>query len=129
MYLGDRHTRPELVDQPCDPVLRPDGKCIVGGSKQLVVFADGTEVVVMRRRLRIVKAEPTQPASVLPFKYDRFEDCPDAAKHAKMPDGYIDRAEWSERKARKHVCEQCPTCGFWVKWRRRRPGEPVRPSD
>lgn len=54
VYLGDRMTRPELVGAACDPVLRPDGKCIVGGSKQLVRFADGLEVIVLRRRLRVV---------------------------------------------------------------------------
>lgn len=52
VYLGDAHTAPELRGQPCDPVLRADGKCICGGSKQLVRFADGVEHVVMRRRLR-----------------------------------------------------------------------------
>jgi hypothetical protein len=52
VYLGDAHTRAELVGAACDPVLRPDGKCIVGGSKQLVRFADGAEHVVLRRRLR-----------------------------------------------------------------------------
>ena len=53
-YLGDRMTAPHLVGAACDPVRRPDGKCIVGGSKQLVVFADGTRHVVLRRRLRVV---------------------------------------------------------------------------
>lgn len=127
VYLGDRHTRPELVGQPCDPVVRPDGKCVVGGSKQLVVFADGTEVVVMRRRLRIVR--PVQPAEAastaeLPLKYDRHEDCPDAAKrHTKAPTGYLERESWAERKSRRHVQTQCPTCGYWVVWKRRKPGE------
>lgn len=52
VYLGDAWTAPELVGAACDPVLRRDGKCIVGGSKQLVRFADGVERVVLRRRLR-----------------------------------------------------------------------------
>jgi hypothetical protein len=56
----------------------------------------------------------------LPFKYDRFEDCPDAKKHTKQPDGYVSRAEWAERKLKTHDCTQCPTCGFWVIWRRKR---------
>ncbi len=51
-YLGDRLTRPALVGKPCDPELRPDGKCIVGKSKQLVRFASGETVMVLRRRLR-----------------------------------------------------------------------------
>lgn len=52
-YLGDRMTAPELVGAACDPVRRDDGRCIVGGSKQLVVFAGGRQHVVLRRRLRI----------------------------------------------------------------------------
>lgn len=51
-YLGDRLTDQRLRDQPCDPVRRADGRCVVGRSKQLVVFADGTRTVVLRRRLR-----------------------------------------------------------------------------
>ena len=58
VYLGDRLTDPKLVGHPCDPVLRADGKVIVGVGKrvprnQLVRFADGTEVVVLGRRLRL----------------------------------------------------------------------------
>lgn len=53
VYLGDRLTDPRLKNQPCDPVRRPDGRCIVGGSKQLVTFAGGDRVVVLRRRLRV----------------------------------------------------------------------------
>ena len=37
----------------CDPVLRDDGKCVVGKGKQIVVFEDGVRVVVIRRCLRI----------------------------------------------------------------------------
>jgi len=54
-YLGDAMTDPALAGATCEPVLRADGKCIVGGSKQLVRFSDGTEHVVLRRRLRIVR--------------------------------------------------------------------------
>lgn len=57
-YLGDRLTDPRLVGQPCDPVRRRDGKVIVGTGQgvprnQLVVFADGSQVVVLGRRLRL----------------------------------------------------------------------------
>ena len=52
-YLGDRLTDPRLKERRCDPVRRSDGKCIVGRSKQLVVFDDGSRAVVMRRRLRV----------------------------------------------------------------------------
>lgn len=55
VYLGDRLTDPALVGQVCGPVRREDGRCIVGGKlgSALVRLADGREVVVMRRRLRL----------------------------------------------------------------------------
>lgn len=53
VYLGGMLTDPRLVGALCDPVRRPDGKCVVGGSNQLVRFTDGTEHVVLRRRLRV----------------------------------------------------------------------------
>ena len=55
IYLGDRMTDPTLKGQPCEPVRREDGKCIVGRGAQLVRFADGQARVVVRRRLRVVK--------------------------------------------------------------------------
>jgi hypothetical protein len=54
-YLGDAWTADPLRGAYCDPVRRADGKCIVGGSKMLVVFEDGAEHVVLRRRLRVRK--------------------------------------------------------------------------
>lgn len=55
-YLGDALTDRALVNQPCDPVYRADGKCIVSTrmATQLVVFEDGVQRVVKRRRLRVV---------------------------------------------------------------------------
>jgi hypothetical protein len=55
VYLGDRMTDLALVNQRCDPVRRPDGKCIVSTrfATALVRFADGSERVVKRRRLRV----------------------------------------------------------------------------
>ena len=53
IYLGTRGTAPALVGQPCDPVRDARRKCIVGRGNQLVRFADGTERVVVRRRLRL----------------------------------------------------------------------------
>ena len=55
VYLGDKLTRSELRGQPCDPVRRPDGRCIVGQGKALVRFEDGTLAIVLRRRLRLRK--------------------------------------------------------------------------
>jgi hypothetical protein len=57
VYLGDRLTDPRLVGRLCDPIRRPDGKCIVGRPggprNQLVRFDNGEVVVVVARRLRL----------------------------------------------------------------------------
>jgi len=55
IYLGDRLTRPDLRGMECDPVLRADGKCIIGKAprNQLVVDANGKRHVVLARRLRL----------------------------------------------------------------------------
>lgn len=56
IYLGDRMTDPQLKGKRCDPVRRPDGKCICGRGAQLVVFEDGVSRVVVRRMLRVTEA-------------------------------------------------------------------------
>jgi hypothetical protein len=63
VYLGDALTDPALVGQPCDPVRRADGRCIVSTkfATALVVFADGLERVVKRRRLRVVDRAGRRP--------------------------------------------------------------------
>ena len=70
----------------------------------------------------MTQAGPTLGDAASPFKYDRFEDCPDARKHTKQPAGYIDRSLWADRKAKTHDCFQCPTCGFWRVWKRKERG-------
>lgn len=57
IYLGDRLTDDALLNMPCDPVRRPDGKCIVSVkmATALVVDAHGQRHVVLRRRLRVVR--------------------------------------------------------------------------
>lgn len=57
VYLGDRATDPALVGMRCDPVLDARGKCVVGRGSALVVDTQGTQYVVIRRRLRIVRGE------------------------------------------------------------------------
>ena len=66
-YLGDALTDPSLVHQPCDPVRRADGKCIVSTrmATELVRFADGVHRVVKRRRLRVT-IPSTKPESSTP---------------------------------------------------------------
>lgn len=45
-YLGDRLTAPGLKGAQCDPVRRPDGKCICGlNATMLVDFGKGPAVV------------------------------------------------------------------------------------
>jgi hypothetical protein len=59
-YLGDALTRPELIGMQCDPVRRPDGKCVVSGrmATALVIDAGGSRYVVKRRRLRLNRPPP-----------------------------------------------------------------------
>lgn len=54
-YLGDDLTDPILRGAQCDPVRRPDGRCVVNVAlaSALVQFADGSRGVVKRRRLRL----------------------------------------------------------------------------
>ena len=53
-YLGDRLTDAALVGRQCEPVRRPDGKCVVGRGAGLVTFEGETVPrVVIRRRLRV----------------------------------------------------------------------------
>jgi hypothetical protein len=55
VYLGDRFTASRYRNQPCDPVRRPDGKCIVSGGKAFVTFDGEDRVAVVRRRLRLTE--------------------------------------------------------------------------
>ena len=54
-YLGDNLTAPELLGMQCDPVRRPDGKCIVSVKMATALVEDesGVRYVVKRRRLRL----------------------------------------------------------------------------
>lgn len=56
-YRGDALTDPALINMACDPIRRADGRCIVSQkmATALVVSADGTRYVVLRRRLRLNK--------------------------------------------------------------------------
>jgi len=57
VYLGDRWTDARLAGRACNPVRRPDGRCILSGPRAsaLVVFDTGERHVVARRRLRLVE--------------------------------------------------------------------------
>ena len=37
----------------CDPVYRPDGKCVLSPQSQLVEFEDGCRCIVIRRNTRL----------------------------------------------------------------------------
>jgi len=74
VYLGDRWTAPRFVGAPCDPVRRPDGKCVlsVRTATALVEFPGGERAVVKRRRLRIAdrRAHPRLNVSAPPSSHD-----------------------------------------------------------
>jgi hypothetical protein len=55
VYLGNKLTDPALVGMLCDPVRRPDGKCIISTkmATALVKDANGKRYVVYRRALRL----------------------------------------------------------------------------
>ncbi len=57
VYLGDKLADPALRGLSCDPVRRPDGKCIVSVkmASALVVDGQGKRYVVARRRLRLTE--------------------------------------------------------------------------
>lgn len=57
LYLGDRMTPAALVGMACDPVRRPDGRCVVSTrmATALVVDAAGRRHVIKRRRLRLTE--------------------------------------------------------------------------
>lgn len=55
IYLGDKLTDSALRGMQCDPVRRPDGRCIVSAkmATALVIDQQGQKHVVLRRRLRL----------------------------------------------------------------------------
>lgn len=57
-YIGDKLTTPALIGLQCDPVRRPDGRCIISQkmATALVIDDQGRKHVVVRRRLRLNKA-------------------------------------------------------------------------
>lgn len=55
-YRGDRLTDDVLRSKTFTAVLKPNGKCITGGSKMLVQDATGRRYVVLRNQLRKVRS-------------------------------------------------------------------------
>lgn len=57
-YVGRPGRITGRYGQPCNPVRRADGRCIMGRKprNQLVVFADGALACVPARCLRLTKA-------------------------------------------------------------------------
>lgn len=54
-YLGDRLTDPDLKQMQCDPVLRPDGKCIRSNRATMLVTDGLNRFIILARRLRLNK--------------------------------------------------------------------------
>ena len=50
-----------------------------------------------------------------PFRYRRYQDCPDAAKRHSEPPRDMNSNGYSP--TRKQV--RCPTCGFYAVWEKR----------
>ena len=46
----------------------------------------------------------------------KSEQGPDCKRHTPMPEGYLDRAEWMEKKSNTHEQVQCPGCKLWKIW-------------
>lgn len=49
------------------------------------------------------------------------DTCPDIRKHTKCPAGYVAWHDWAEKKAVRHRQVQCPTCGLFAIWKRKKP--------
>lgn len=66
-YLGDTLTDERLIGMQFDPVKDSRGKCIVSQkmATALVVDAQGTKYVVLRRRLRLNKDALTAAAQYM----------------------------------------------------------------
>jgi hypothetical protein len=63
VYLGDKLTDLTLRGQFCDPIRRTDGKVLRGRNRNAAVrFADGREVVVLGRHLRLTSPAIPMPA-------------------------------------------------------------------
>lgn len=56
LYLGDKLSDPTLTGMRCNPVRRPDGKCVVSVKMATALVEDehGQRYVVARRRLRVI---------------------------------------------------------------------------
>lgn len=46
------------------------------------------------------------------------EACPDVDTHTRERLGYLDWHAWAAKMAKTHTQHRCPTCGFWVIWKR-----------
>lgn len=54
---------------------------------------------------------------------NQADECPNVTNHTPCPDGYAARAEWAQKKGRRHEQLKCPVCGLWVMWIRRQPND------
>ena len=55
-YRGDRFTSSNLKGKPCHAVRRPDGKCIRGKNRNMLVEFESGIHVVIARQLRKIKS-------------------------------------------------------------------------
>jgi len=50
-------------------------------------------------------------------------ECPKQKLHTKGPVMYVKWHEWAEKKSRRHYQVQCPGCGRYAIWKRKKPNE------
>lgn len=46
--------------------------------------------------------------------------CPNQDNHTVHPTGYVQHANWAEEVMKTHVQKQCPKCGLWVIWEKKK---------
>lgn len=133
VYLGDKWTAPALRGQPCDPVRRADGKCIlsVRMATALVRFADGALHVVKRRRLRVTRlllillalalSAPAGAAPTIDFTTPAYHALPGGAgvdSLNPLSDGYrrhLIGVSWQSPYCRDSL-SQCRDVANMAKW-------------
>jgi len=47
-------------------------------------------------------------------------ECPNIKNHTKSPEGYNQWQAWAEKKSKTHDQLQCPDCGYYVIWIKRK---------
>jgi hypothetical protein len=46
-------------------------------------------------------------------------------RHTKQPEGYLQWHNWAEGMSVSHIQKQCPHCGLWAIWERKKSRQPI----